>query len=196
MGCLPVDDAKATPQWRNLEPAQFAGRTAVSRYRDDSPDAAATTRVPGRSWVLPLAALTACAAHAAAPAPIDALRTKFPQGIPWHVEFVDAAGKSLGSIDMRITSAPGDSCLGDMGPLGVRVEYLRTHDLSPTLSVTSHGVARFTGDKIKVDLTGGRCDAYLLMSGEMAPNGASSGDVYTFGMRGGHDIATYKATAE
>jgi len=168
----------------------------MSRYRLDSPVATATVRMTCRRWIMALATLAACVAHAAAPPSIGALRAKFPQGIPWHVEFADSAGKSLGSIDMRITTARGDSCLGDMGPDGVRVEYVRINDLSPTLSVTSHGVAKFSGDQVKVDLTGGRCDAYLLMTGALAPNGSSSGDVYTFGMRGGHDIATYKATVE
>jgi hypothetical protein len=143
-----------------------------------------------------LAALIACGTHAAEPSPIDTLRTKFPDGIPWRVEFVDSAGKSLGAIDMRITSARGDSCLGDMNPDGVRVEFVHKDKLSPTLSTTSYGVAKFTGNKVKIDLTGGLCDAYLLMNGELAANGSSTGDVYTFGMRGGHDVATYRATVE
>jgi len=134
--------------------------------------------------------------HAAEPSPIDALRTKFPHGIPWHVEFVDFAGKSLGAIEMRITSARGDSCLGDMSPDGVRVEFVRKDELSPTLSTTSHGVAKFTGSKVRIDLTGGLCDAYLLMNGEIAVNGSSTGNVSTFGMRGGHEVAKYRATIE
>lgn len=144
----------------------------------------------------PLAALIACAAHAAEPSPIDALRTKFPQGIPWHVGFVDSDGKSLGAIDMRITSERGDSCLGGMDPGGVRVEFVRKDRLSPTLSTTSHGVAKFDGNKVKIDLTGGMCDAYLLMNGEIAADGSSTGDVSTFGMTGGHEVAKYRAAVE
>lgn len=143
-----------------------------------------------------IAALIVSATQAAERSTIDALRTRFPNGIPWHVEFVDAAGKSLGAIDMRITSERGDSCLGDMNQDGVRVEFVRKDRLSPTLSTTSHGVAKFTGNNVKVDLTGGLCDAYLLMNGEIAANGSSTGDVSTFGMRGGHEIATYRATVE
>ena len=143
-----------------------------------------------------LAALITCAARAAEPSPIDALRLKFPDGIPWHVQFFDSAGKSLGTIDMRITSAPGDSCLGSMSPDGVRVEFVRKDDLSPTLSTTSHGVAKFSGENVKIDLTGGLCDAYLLMEGKFDANGTSTGDVSTFGMRGGRAVATYRATMD
>lgn len=150
-----------------------------------------------RPWfAASLAALIACGTHAAEPSSIDALRAKFPHGIPWRVEFVDAAGKSLGAIDMRITSTRGDSCLGDMNADGVRIEFVRKDKLSPTLSTTSHGVAKFAGNKIRIDLTGGLCDAYLLMNGEMAADGSSTGDVSTFGMGGGHAIATYRAAVE
>jgi hypothetical protein len=143
-----------------------------------------------------LATLAACAARAGEPSPIDSLRVKFPQGIPWHVEFADSAGKSLGAIDMRITSAPGDSCLGGMSPDGVRVEFVRKDNLSPALSTTSHGVAKFTGANVKLDLTGGLCDAYLLMEGKIDASGSSTGDVSTFGMRGGRGVATYRASVE
>jgi hypothetical protein len=127
--------------------------------------------------------------------PIDALRAKHPHGIPWHVEFSDSAGKSLGAIDMKITAEPGHSCLGGMNP-GVRVEFVRKDNLSPTLSTQSYGVAQFTGNKVRIDLTGGMCDAYLLIEGEIAADGFSKGDVSTFGMRGGHDVATYRATVK
>lgn len=164
---------------------------------DSSPGSVRTPRMTRWPMIAALlAALIASAIHAAQPSPIDSLRTKYPHGIPWHVEFADSTGKSLGAIDMRITSERGDSCLGDMGPDSVRVEFVRKDDLSPTLSTTSHGVAKFTGSNVKIDLTGGLCDAYLLMNGEMAANGSSTGGVSTFGMRGGHDVATYRATVK
>ncbi len=34
-------------------------------------------------------------------------------------------GKSLGSLKMRITSAPAGSCLGDLAADGVRVEFIQ-----------------------------------------------------------------------
>jgi hypothetical protein len=46
------------------------------------------------------------------------------------------------------------------------------------------------------DLTGSLCDAYLLMSEPVAADGSSSGDIYAFGMRGGHDLAKYRATVK
>jgi hypothetical protein len=142
-----------------------------------------------------LAAFAGVCATAASRSPEESLRAKYPHGIPWKVEFVGADGKSLGTIAMLITSEPGASCLGGMKD-GVRVTFSHKESLPSTLHVADYGVALFTGDKIKIDLTGGICDAYLLMSGSIAADGSSSGDVYTFGMRGGHDVATYRATVE
>ena len=146
------------------------------------------------SVALFLAIALACPVQADEHAPIDALRSKFPQGIPWHVEFSDSSGKSLGTIDMQITSQRGDSCLGDMNPDGVRVEFVRTDNLSPTLRTTSYGVAKFTGNKVRIDLTGGMCDAYLLIEGDIESDGSSKGEVVAFGIRGGHDVAAYRAS--
>jgi hypothetical protein len=169
----------------------------VQRRRQGSLESIVAARATRRPVIAAwLAALIACGTHASEPSPIDALRTKFPDGIPWRVEFVDSAGKSLGAIDMRITSARGDSCLGGMNPDGVRVEFVRKDNLSPTLSITSYGVAKFTGNKVEIDLTGGLCDAYLLMNGEVAVNGSSTGDVSRFGMSGGHEVAKYRAMVE
>lgn len=169
----------------------------MQRHRHFSPGSIVAAHVTRRPLIAAwLAALIACGTQAAEPSPIEALRTKFPNGIPWRVEFADSAGKSLGAIDMRITSARGESCLGNMNPDGVRVEYVRKDKLSPTLSTTSYGVAKFTGNKVEVDLTGGLCDAYLLMNGEVAADGSSTGDVSTFGMRGGQEIARYRATVD
>jgi hypothetical protein len=169
----------------------------VQRDKRNSLELITTPRIAGRrSIAVFLAALLACATHAAEPSPIEALRAKFPDGIPWRVEFGDSAGKSLGAIDMRITSARGKSCLGGMNPDGVRVEFVRKDNLSPTLSVTSYGVAKFADNKVKIDLTGGMCDAYLLMNGEVAANGSSTGDVSRFGMRGGNEVAKFRAAVQ
>jgi len=140
--------------------------------------------------------VAAGAVHADGRSPIDALRGKFPRGIPWHVEFADSAGNNLGAIDMRITAQAGDSCLGDMNPDAVRVEFVRKDNLSPTLRTTSHGVAKFSGNKARIDLTGGMCDAYLLMEGEIAADGSSKGDVVAFGMRFSNVVATYRAVVQ
>ena len=149
-----------------------------------------------RLTALSLAIFAAGSVRADEHSPIDALRSRFPQGIPWHVEFSDGAGKSLGAIDMRITAARADSCLGDMNPDGVRVEFVRKDKLSPTLHTTSYGVAKFAGDKVRIDLTGGMCDAYLLIDGEITADGSSKGEVTAFGMRGGHAVAAYSAVVE
>ncbi len=142
-----------------------------------------------------LVALAVGCAIAGDRSPIESLRARFPHGIPWRVEILGVDGKNLGALEMLITSDRAASCLGDMND-GVRVNFTRKETLSPTISVASYGVAKFTGDKIKIDLTGGICDAYLLMSGDVSANGSSTGEIYTFGMRGGHDVATYHATVK
>lgn len=133
---------------------------------------------------------------AAEPSLLDKLMGKHPHGIPWHVEILDADGKAQGSLDLVITTLHAHSCLGDIGGDGLRVEFTKIDALPSTLHVQSYGVAKISGDAIKIDLTGGLCDAYLLMSGPLAADGSSSGDVYTFGMRGGHDVAKYRATVK
>jgi len=140
-----------------------------------------------------LATLAAPPSFAAEPSPIDALLGKFPHGIPWRVEVLDMAGKSLGALEMRITSEHAKSCLGGFSESAVRVEFTRKDQLSSSLSVTSYGVADLIDGRIKIDLSGGTCDAYLLMNGPLAADGSSTGEVYTFGMRGGHDVGTYRA---
>ena len=124
--------------------------------------------------------------------PLDVLWAKFPGGIPWKVDITGPDGKGNGSLELLITSDHASSCLGGMDD-GFRVVFVRKDTLPPTMSVASYGVAKVTGDTIKIDLTGGVCDAYLLMGGTLAPDGSSTGDIYTFGMRGGHDVATYRA---
>ena len=145
--------------------------------------------------VLALTILLAGLVAAGKSSPFDALRAKFPRGIPWKVEIIGPDGKTNGSLELLITSDRASSCLGGMAD-GVRVEFTRKDALPPMLSIASYGVATVTGDKIKIDLTGGICDAYLLMGGALASDGSSTGDIYTFGMRGGHDVATYRATVK
>lgn len=130
---------------------------------------------------------------AAEPSLLDTLMGKYPHGIPWHVEILDADGKAQGSLDLVITAQHASSCLGDIGNDGLRVEFTQTKALPSTLHLQSYGAAKISGDAIKIDLTGGLCDAYLLMGGPLAADGSSSGDIYTFGMRGGHDVAKYRA---
>jgi hypothetical protein len=143
-----------------------------------------------------ITALVVDCASAGEPAAIAALRAKFPRGIPWNVEISDPAGKTLASVQMRITSKSAASCLGDFGADAVRVEFVRKEHVSPDLMLTDYGVAKFTGDKVEIDLTGGLCDAYLIMDGKMEPDGSSTGTVLRFGMSGGHDIGTYRATTK
>ena len=143
-----------------------------------------------------LVCLVPCLGNSADPSIIDSLRQRFPQGIPWHVEFKDMAGSDLGSLDLVITSEPAKSCLGSMGSDSVRARFERI-DVAPSkLRIASYGIVQFTGDGITIDLTGDTCDAYLLMSGSLASDGSSAGELYTLGNRGGRDVGTYHATVK
>lgn len=143
-----------------------------------------------------MVALVLDCAGAGEPTALATLRSKFPQGIPWNVEISDPSGQSLASLQFRITSESAASCLGDFGADAVRVEFVRKEHVSPDLRLTSYGVAQFTGDKVEIDLTGGLCDAYLIMDGKMETDGSSTGTVFRLGMSGGHDIGTYRATVK
>ena len=148
-----------------------------------------------RLWTIAgLLAGSACVPAIAAEGPdLEALRSRFAAGLSWQVEFVDLEHKPMGTLPMRITTERASSCLGGMSD-GVRVEFEHGRDLSPNVHLGSYGVALLSHDKIKIDLTGGICDAYLLMQGVLAADGSSQGELYTFGMRGGHDIGTFRAS--
>jgi len=142
-------------------------------------------------WLIPFSLLWAAVAAADA-LPLDALRTKFPQGIPWNVAVISPDGKSRGELEILITAEHARSCTGEVGE-GFRVDFIRPGVLSPPLPIASYGIARFIGNKVKIDLTGGTCDAYLVMDGVVSSDGASSGDVYTLGPGGEHNVGTYRA---
>lgn len=142
-----------------------------------------------------LAAAIIGSANAAEPKAFAHLRAKYPSGIPWTVKVIDPAGKELASLRMRITRKPAQSCLGDMAD-GVRVDFdpKKARAISPNLPIGAYGIARITDEGIKIDLTGGICDAYLMMGGKLDPDGSSSGTVYRLSMGGGDDVGTYHAT--
>lgn len=144
---------------------------------------------------LATAILTNYSAIAADASPFAALQAHHPEGVPWKVEISDLEGKPAGSLELRITRQTANSCLGGMDG-GLRVEYTRKNALPASLPVESYGVAIVSGDKIKIDLTGGMCDAYLILEGTLAPDGSSTGTIHTFGMRGGKDVARYRAIVQ
>jgi hypothetical protein len=140
-----------------------------------------------------LAALIAGTAIAAERSPLEVLRAQFPQGIPWKVEISDTNGKSLGDLEVLIKTEHAHSCLGEIDDGGVRVEFIGKHGISDSL-IESYGIAKISGNRIQIDLTGGTCDAYVIMDGMVAPDGSSIGDVFTLSLNGGHDIGKYRAT--
>ncbi len=86
-------------------------------------------------WLVALFLLCVTGAVGATDAvPIDALRGKFPQGIPWSVEIINPDGKSRGELQMLITSRDARSCMGEVGE-GFRVDFIRRGVLSPPLFI-------------------------------------------------------------
>ena len=142
-------------------------------------------------WLIALSLLWGASAAADA-VPIDALRAKFPQGIPWNVAVINPDGKSRGELEILITSEHARSCMGEVDE-GFRVDFIRPGVFSPPLPLASYGIAKFVGNKVMIDLTGGTCDAYLVMDGVVSSDGSSSGDLYTFGPGGEHNMGTYRA---
>ncbi|MDR2335867.1 MAG: hypothetical protein LBE61_20570 [Burkholderiaceae bacterium] len=141
--------------------------------------------------VLP-AVLLAGVAMAAELTPLDALRSRFPGGIPWKVEILDLNDNTLGHVELVITMTPARSCrFGD----GVRVEYLKADPLLLPHAMGTYGVAKIDSDGILIDLIGGGvCDAYRLMGGVLWSDGSSTGEIYRYGRFGQLDYATYRAS--
>jgi hypothetical protein len=123
----------------------------------------------------------------------EALRSRFPRGIPWRVEILDASGKSLGVLEVLVTSQPAKSCLKDFGP-GYLVSYSRHPEDLDSWKLGSFGVASVSGNVITLDLTGGRCSDYVVAKGEVTTDGTSAGEVFTLHKMFGHDLGTYRAT--
>lgn len=113
--------------------------------------------------------------------------------ILWRVEFFNLNRASLGTVEMRITTERAKSCLGDADVNTRRVEFLGRDGLSSAVKLAGYGVASFDGGDVKVDLSGGVCDADLVMEGALDGDGSSMGSLYTLSLGGGHDVGTYRA---
>jgi len=138
---------------------------------------------------VPLSDVTGPATNADDASPFEKLRAQYPRGIPWNIEFIGTKGNNLGALEVIITPEQARSCLSDIQ--GVRVNYIRREGGVGG----SYGIAKITGNKIEMDLNGGGpCDSYLIMSGTTVANGSSTGELYTLGMAGGHDVGEYRAS--
>ena len=144
-------------------------------------------------WLLAMVTVP-CVVLAADLAPFEALRKEHPAGVPWSVEFNDKAGQSLGRLNVLITDRPAMSCLGSIGPDAVRVTYLESFGPIKTLVQSPYGVAKISGTKVQIDLTGNMCDAYVLMRGEVQADGSATGELYTLGMGSGETLGAFHAT--
>lgn len=140
-----------------------------------------------------LAVLAAACTEAPDEGAVDALLARYPAGVPWQIEFFDDGGKSLGKLDAVITYDFGKSCLSDFAEGSMRVNYLSRAQVSRDLMLGDYGVAKFTGDMVAIDLTGGICDAYLLVSGPVKMDGSSRGSLSAFGLSSSRHIGSYRA---
>jgi len=146
-------------------------------------------------WV-PVLALLPCLVAADDIATLEDLRRQHPYGVPWSIEFTDETGRSLGRLNVLITDRPADSCLGSFGKNAVRVAFLDMSGRIRRLLSSPYGVADVSSNNVQIDLTGNMCDAYLLMSGELLPDGSSSGEFYSLDLAGKKSLGTYHATVE
>lgn len=139
---------------------------------------------------LQIAALSACKQ------PRDVLVLeghRFPER--WHIQFFDTKKNDLGSLDVHFTEAEGRSCLGSTGKTFLVVVDRRSR-LSSAIKVTDSPALSFDGSDFVIDLTGGMCDAYVLMKGTIPSSGAAAGEVSTLGWSPPRTIATFVATAD
>lgn len=117
---------------------------------------------------------------------------RFP--VHWHIQFFDTEKNDLGSLDVHFTAREGRSCIGSKsGKSFLMVVDHRTH-LSSTIHVTDSPALSFDGSDFVIDLTGGICDAYVLMRGAIPASGMAAGEVSTLGWSPPRTIATFVAT--
>jgi hypothetical protein len=136
---------------------------------------------------LQIASLSACTE----PKDINLEGHRFPEH--WHVNFFDSKTNDLGSLDVHFTALEGRSCLGSKsGKFFLVVVDRRTH-LSSTINVTDSPALSFDGSDFVIDLTGGICDAYVLMRGTIPTSGVATGEVSTLGWSPPQTIATFIA---
>jgi len=146
----------------------------------------------GIAWTLGLALQVASWGASAAPESLFLEGHPFPAS--WHIQFFDAKKADLGSLDVHFTAAAGHSCLGTKSGKSFLVVVDRKTRLSPLINVTDSPALSFDGSNFVIDLTGGICDAYVLMTGAVPFYGEASGEVSTMGWGASRTIATFVAT--
>ena len=117
---------------------------------------------------------------------------KFPER--WHIQFFDTKKNDLGSLDVHFTAREGHSCLGSKSGKSFLIVVERRTHLSSTINVTESPALSFDGPDFVIDLTGGICDAYVLIKGAVPTAGVSAGQVSTLGWSPPRTIATFVAT--
>jgi hypothetical protein len=110
----------------------------------------------------------------------------------WRVSLFDSKHNSAGNIDLHVTKKEGRSCLGGYEG-GYLVVIDRTANLSSQVRVSNTPVAKIEGDHFSIDLSGGICDAYVLLEGRIMDGGHAAGDIHTLGWGEAQTIGTFVA---
>jgi hypothetical protein len=128
----------------------------------------------------------------AAPEDIILEGHKFPER--WHIQFFGTKKNDLGSVDLHFTAREGRSCLGSKSGKSFLIVVDRRTHLSSTINVTESPALSFDGSDFVIDLTGGICDAYVLIKGAIPIAGVAAGEVSTLGWSPPRTIGTFVAT--
>ncbi len=147
----------------------------------------------GTIGLIVLAPLVVGTAASAGATNWEVLLARFPNGVPWRIQVLDESNKILGNLEVVLTSQPAKSCQKDFGR-GYLVSY-RSHPAElGSWPIGNYGIASVSGDTISLDLSGGRCDDYVMTKGELESDGTSMGEVFALHKVFGHDLGTYRAT--
>jgi hypothetical protein len=137
-------------------------------------------------WALTIAiVLSGCAKSSA---PVVAANS-------WKVSIFDVDHRAAGTIVLHVTTRTGTSCLGGFEDSKL-VVIDRATDLLPAITISRFPVAKIDGDNFSFDLSGGICDAYVLLHGKVLTDGSAAGKVSTLSLGGGETLGTFVAVRE
>ena len=128
--------------------------------------------------------------------PLQVLQATPPGEVHWLVRLYDQSHSPIGTLRLRVTSERGRSCLGGLGDRGFLIKIDRKDGLPKDFRISNTPVAFFDGKKVVVDLTGGTCDDYRLLDGNLSNDGGVLGEIRATGLGFAQVVGRFSATLQ
>jgi hypothetical protein len=110
-----------------------------------------------------------------------------------EVTIANPKGKPGGTMLLEVTAErSGGSCLGDFAKDAYLVRVKNIKGPIREVRLGARPVAEVHGGHLRIDMSGGICDAYFMLEGEITSADAF-GAVYTFGLNWAEDLGTFMA---